>query len=194
MIDRHHFAARALALVSCTAAVMSLSAQVALAARTVPAGSSIQATLNLSLNTKSAYVGQPISMNVQSPYPTNGSGLQGATIYGHVSQVQKAGQGRNPQLELVVDHIKPYGSSSQIPLSAYIDKIAPKQGPNYLTGAAGAAVGMLLGNWLGKTIGTNAGGAVGLAAGFMLASNNKKDITVPGGSDVTVHLTQALSF
>ncbi|HME80961.1 MAG TPA: hypothetical protein VKF82_02680 [Candidatus Eremiobacteraceae bacterium] len=195
MTDRHLLAGRALALISCACATIWSSSSGALAARAViPAGSAIQATLNLSLNTKSAYVGQPISMNVQSPYPSNGAGLQGAIIYGHVAQVQKAGQGRNPQLELVVDHIKSYGSSSQIPISAYIDKIAPKQGPNYLTGAAGAAVGMLLGNWIGKTIGTNAGGAVGLAAGFMLASNNKKDINVSGGSEVTVHLTQALSL
>ncbi|HLN47791.1 MAG TPA: hypothetical protein VK216_05950 [Magnetospirillaceae bacterium] len=193
MSDRRLFAVRALALIAGATAIIWSSGSLA-ARAVIPAGSSIEATLNLSLNTKSAYVGQPISMNVQAPYPSNGGALQGSTIYGHVAQVQKAGQGRNPQLELVVDHIKPSGSSSQIPISAYIDKIAPKQGPNYLTGAAGAAVGMLLGNWLGKTIGTNAGGAVGLAAGFMLASNNKKDINLAGGSEVTVHLAQPLSL
>jgi uncharacterized protein YcfJ len=111
-----------------------------------------------------------------------------------VLEVQKAGQGRNPTLEIEVDHIRLAGRSTNIPLAATISKIAPKQGANVGAGAVGAGAGMLVGNWIGKMVGTNAGGAVGAAAGFMLASNNKQDITIGAGSDVSVQLTQPLTL
>ena len=161
-------------------------------ATTIPSGSTFATTLNLSLNTKSAYVGQPISLLVVQPYPNDATVLQGSKIYGHVTKVQKAGQGRNPELLLALDSIVLAGSTSRTPMHATISKIAPKQGPNVLYGAAGALVGMFLGNWIGKMVGTNAGGAIGAAGGFLLASNNKKDITVPEGSDVSVQLDRSL--
>ncbi|HZV79027.1 MAG TPA: hypothetical protein VFF60_05360 [Candidatus Binatus sp.] len=163
-------------------------------AGTIPSGTTLHTTLNLSLNTKSAYVGQPISLLVTQPYPSGGASLQGSKIYGHVTKVQKAGQGRNPELELTVDSILLAGATQRLPMQAAISKIAPKQGPNVLYGAAGALAGMLVGNWIGKMVGTNAGGAIGVAGGFLLASNNKKDITVPEGSEVSVQLSAPLTL
>jgi len=163
-------------------------------AATIPSGSTLTTTLNLSLNTKSAYVGQPISLLVVAPYPNGATQLAGSKIYGHVTKVQKAGQGRNPELQLALDSIVLAGSTKRTPIHAAISKIAPKQGPNVVYGAAGALIGMLFGNWIGKMVGTNAGGAIGAAGGFLLASNNKKNIEVPEGSAVSVQLSAPLTL
>ena len=168
--------------------------QLPAAAAAIPSGSTLATTLNLSLNTKSAYTGQPISLLVVAPYPDDATQLEGSKIYGHVAKVQKAGQGRNPELELALDSIVLAGSTKRMPIHAAISKIAPKQGPNVLYGAAGALVGMLFGNWVGKMVGTNAGGAIGAAGGFLLASNNKKNIEVPEGSAVSVQLSAPLNL
>lgn len=179
----------ALIVTCCILGAMPVSA-----ATTISSGSTFATTLNLSLNTKSAYVGQPISLLVVQPYPNGATVLQGSKIYGRVVKVQKASQGRNPELQLAVDSILLAGTTNRTPIQAEISKIAPKQGPNYLYGAAGALVGMFVGNWIGKMVGTNAGGAIGAAGGFLLASNNKKDIVVPEGSDVSVQLTQRVAL
>lgn len=163
-------------------------------ATTIPSGATLATTLNLSLNTKSAYVGQPISLLVVQPYPNDATVLHGSKIYGHVTRVQKASQGRNPELELALDSILLAGATKRTPMQATISKIAPKQGPNVVYGAAGALVGMFLGNWIGKMVGTNAGGAIGAAGGFLLASNNKKDIELGEGSAVSVQLAAPLNL
>ncbi len=60
---------------------------------------------------------------------------------------------------------------------------------NVLKEAGGAIAGMAVGNMLGKTIFHVAGGGlVGLAGGFLLAKNNKADVTVSRGSAVRVTL------
>jgi hypothetical protein len=161
------------------------------ASRAVPAGTAITTNLTSSVNTASAQVNQPISLSVKAPVPPGASVFEGATFYGHISQVQKASQGRNPMLELDVDSVRLAGTQTRLPVGATISKIAPSQGPNVGLGAAGAGAGMLLGNWIGKMVGTDVGGAVGAAAGYLLTSNNRQDITVGPGWDISVELLQA---
>jgi hypothetical protein len=43
-------------------------------------------------------------------------------------------------------------------------------------------------------MGTNAGGAIGAAAGLLYGINQRKDITVPAGSEVTFQLKQAVTL
>jgi hypothetical protein len=174
-----------------TIAIETAQAQ---AQSTIPSGAGLTAVTNLDLNSGSAYVGQPVSMTVQPPYPAQGTGLAGAIIYGRVIEAQAAGQGRNAKLELGVDHIKLAGSGTQIPMAAKISKIDVRQGSNIGKEAVGTAAGMLIGNWIGKSLGTNAGGLVGAAGGYMLTSNSKTNFDVPTGSKVTMALTQPLAL
>jgi outer membrane lipoprotein SlyB len=112
-------------------------------------------------------------------------------VYGHVVSAQKAGQGRNPSIELEVDTIR-FANGTKSSLSASIAKIQAKH-LNVVAGAAGAGAGLLLGNWIGKSIGIKGGGLFGAAAGFLLASNNKQNIALPAGSQVSAVLSSSLA-
>ena len=85
-----------------------------------PSGLAINTTLGTYLNSGSAYVGQPVTLSVQQPYPVGASILNGATIYGEVLDVQAAHQGVDPKLEIAINAIKLAGSSIQQPLSAKV--------------------------------------------------------------------------
>jgi len=175
------------------AALLLATMQVAaVASQSVPSGSGMNGTLGNSLDTKSSYAGQPISIAVVSPFPQGISALGGATIYGHVGSVTPGGRGRNPQLSIVLDKIK-FSNGTSSSIGAVVSKLDPKdaQRRRVLLGTAG---GMFLGNWAGKAMfGGSAGGAVGAATGFLLSSNNKQDFHVPAGSPVGVQLTRSLT-
>ena len=173
-----------------TIAIETAAAQ---AKATVPSGAALTAITNLDLKSGSAYVGQPVSMTVQPPYPANGTALAGAIIRGKVLVAQAAGQGRNPKLEISVETVKLAGGS-QLPIAAKISKIDVRQGSNVAKEAVGTAAGMLIGNWIGKSLGTNAGGLVGAAGGYMLTANSKTNFDVPTGSKVMMELTQPLAL
>ena len=158
----------------------------------IPSGQAVTAILNHDLNSGSAQVGDAVSMTVQPPYPVGGAALAGAIITGRVIVAQPAGQGRNPKLEIEVDHVKYAGSGAMAPISAKISKIDVNQGSNVAKEAVGAGAGMLIGNWIGKSLGTNAGGAIGAVGGYLLTANSKTNFDVPTGSKVYMDLTQAL--
>jgi hypothetical protein len=160
----------------------------------IPNGSTINATINKDVNTRSAYVGQPILLNVQPPYPGGDVLLTGAVLSGKVVDVQAGAQGTNPRLEIVIDSIRLSGTSVDQPISANIVKIEANRGSNVAKEAGGTLAGMLLGNWIGKTVGTNQGGAAGAIAGYLLTSNSKTNIDVPAGSLVVLQLTNTLAL
>lgn len=173
-------------------ALVLLAAPVASRAATVSAGNGLNGTLNVALDTKASYSGEPVSISVVGPYPGGVSGLAGATIYGHVGQVVPGGRGRNPELSIILDSIK-FSNGTKTSIGAVVNKLEPKKDKRgrVLLGTAG---GMFLGNWAGKAMfGGSAGGAVGAATGFLLSSNNKSDFHVPAGSPVGVQLTRSLS-
>src|SRR5271165_5426951 len=161
----------------------------ALASQTVPSGSGLNGSLNVALDTKSSYAGQPVSITVVGPYPNGISALAGATVYGHVGSVVPGGRGTNPQLSIILDKIR-FSNGSSESLGAVVNHLDPQKDKRgrVLLGTAG---GMFLGNWAGKALfGGSAGGA---ATGFLLSSNNKSDFHVPAGSPVGVQLTRSLS-
>ena len=173
-------------------ALALLAVPVASRATTISAGNGLNGTLNVALDTKSSYAGEPVSISVVGPYPGGASGLAGAIVYGHVGQVVPGGRGRNPELSIILDSIK-FSNGSKPSIGAVVNKLEPKKDRRgrVLLGTAG---GMFLGNWAGKALfGGNAGGAVGAATGFLLSSNNKGDFHVPAGSPVGMQLTRALS-
>lgn len=165
---------------------------IATAKRTVPAGTTMNATLNHTLSSKSAYVGEPVSMAVQQPAPD--PSLDGATVIGKVIEAAPASQGRNPKLEISVNGIKLANSGSTLPMAAKIVKIDITQKSNAVNEAAGAVGGMVVGNILGKWLGTNAGGALGAAGGYVLTSNAKQDLSVPAGALVGLQLLEPLAL
>lgn len=151
------------------------------------AGSDLNGTIMQSLSSNSAVVGQ--SVVLRQVVSADGSRrVNGATLYGTVTEVTKANQGRPGSIGMYFSRlVLPNGQ--QFAVSARPTAMQTKTKSNAGKEAAGALLGMFAGNMIGKTIfHTNIGGAAGAAGGFLLAKNNRQDITVPQYSVVTVHL------
>ena len=79
-------------------AALALVPQVAFAA--ISPGTQLVGTLDTSLNSKDAQVGQTFTMSGVHSADNN---ITGATVYGHVISVQRAAQGTPGKIELGVD-------------------------------------------------------------------------------------------
>ncbi len=163
-------------------------------AATLPAGSTITAHLSSSdLNSKNAYVGQPFSMTVVQPYPNGDSSYAGATLYGHVSNVVSASQGRKAQLGLSFDRIVLRNGTTARVYGHLIAADMHEENRNTTRTVVTTVGGMIVGNYIGKHIGTNLGGLVGAAGGYLLGSNYKAQIYIQHNAQAEVQLDHSLT-
>ncbi|MBD5607046.1 MAG: hypothetical protein IAI48_18465, partial [Candidatus Eremiobacteraeota bacterium] len=94
----------------------------ATAAVTIDRGSTIVTHLSTpDIRTNKTQVGDAFHAHVIAPYATKY--LRGAVVYGHVSAVRSAGQGRTAQLSLSLDSVV-FSDGQQAPISAYSTSIA----------------------------------------------------------------------
>jgi hypothetical protein len=150
-------------------------------------GVQLTGTIDQSLNSGSAQIGQRVSVsNVASP----DNNINGATLYGHVDDVQAASQGRAGRIEITWDKLVTR-SRNAYAISARTVSMKVNTKNNTLNEAGGAVAGMILGNVLGKAVGTNAGGAVGAAGGYLYGHNAKQNVTIPANSLVTIQVLRA---
>ena len=164
------------------ACATAISAQAALTS-----GSLLNGTISQAYSSNHAYVGEPVVLrNVTSD---DGSGsVSSGTLYGTVSSVQKAGQGRPGRIAFRFTRLVT-GSGATYAVNTSVTKMKANTKNNTLKEAGGALAGMLVGNMIGKTLfHLGGGGLVGAAGGFLLAKNNKEDINVPAGSIVQVQV------
>jgi hypothetical protein len=148
-------------------------------------GMELTGTLGTSLDSKTATVGEPVDLtNVTA---ANGS-INGAALLGTVVDVQHPGPGRNAQIMLHFDTLQmPDGSTT--PIDGIVVSMKIKTKSNAAKELGGAVVGMLVGNALGKTLlGVSGGGIVGAFGGYLVAKDDRTDITIPVNSGVTVRL------
>ncbi len=161
---------------------------VAAAAQPAP-GTSLNGTLQQSLDTKSVEVGQPVTLtNVSS---ANGSGaIVGARLAGEVTKVVRAGQRRTAQLQIRFTRLR-LADGASYDVDGAVTGMKANTKNNALKEVGGALGGLIVGNVLGKAVGVNGGGLVGAAGGFLLAKNSKENMSVGAGSVVTVQLQSA---
>lgn len=174
---RHLLAAAAFAGALATVTASAIAAPVA--------GSQYAGVITTSVSTANAYVGEPITLtHVYSP----GAGINGATMYGTVTKVVRAGQGRPAQLQMTFTRLTlPSGASYAI--AGVVTGMQANTKNNALKEAGGAVAGMIVGNIIGKTIfHASGGGLIGAAGGFLIAKNNRENMSVPAGSAVRVTL------
>jgi hypothetical protein len=148
-------------------------------------GMELTGVLGTSLDSKTATVGEPIDLtNVTA---ANGS-INGASLLGTVVDVQHPGPGRNAQIMLHFDTLQmPDGSTT--PIDGIVVSMKIKTKSNAAKELGGAVVGMLVGNALGKTLlGVSGGGIVGAFGGYLVAKDDRTDITIPANTGVTVRL------
>jgi hypothetical protein len=146
-------------------------------------GSKMVGTIDRTINSKSAQVGTPF---ILSNAHTTNYDINGATVYGHVSEVERAGQGRKAKISLAVDKVNTR-SGNIYQIHGYTSNVQVNTKSNAGKEVGGAAGGALIGGLIGHT----AGAIIGGAGGFLLAKNSRENVTIPEGSIVTVQITQA---
>lgn len=161
---------------------------VAAAAQPAP-GTTLNGTIQQSLDTKSVEVGQPVTLT--SVTSADGSGaIVGARLSGEVTKVVRAGQGRAAQLQLRFSRLR-LANGASYAVDGVVTGMKATTKNNALKEVGGALGGMIVGNVLGKAVGLNGGGIVGAAGGFLLAKNSKENMSIPAGSVVTVQIQSA---
>ena len=158
-----------------TAAPLTASAQ-------IPPGTTLVGTLNQSIDTKSAEPGQPFVINNAH---TSDYNINGATIYGHVASVQHAGQGTPGKIRLSVDKVNSR-NGHVYDVEGYASGVQVETKSNALKELGGAAAGALVGGLLGHGVGA----LIGAGAGALYAKNNRQNVTIPQGSQVTIEVVR----
>jgi outer membrane lipoprotein SlyB len=150
-----------------------------------PPGTELTGVLGTALDSKSAYVGESVTLaNVAS----SDGAIAGATLSGAVTNVVTAGQGRNAQIEIYFDTLQLRGGTVY-PVDGVVAQMQVNTKSNTLKEVGGALAGMLAGNAIAKTVlGVSGGGIVGAVGGFLIAKDNRSDISVPADTTVTVRL------
>jgi outer membrane lipoprotein SlyB len=151
---------------------------------TLASGATVNAKINQTIDSGSAYAGQKFTMSVVAPYPQNKGAFAGATLYGHVTKVVKAGQGTNAELGFAIDRmVLPNGDAGRPVLM--VQSQETQHHNNTVTIALAGLAGMAVGNWIGKAVfNSNAGGAVGAIAGVLYAANSRTNVSLRQGSEV----------
>jgi hypothetical protein len=172
----------AIALTAAAVAFIPLAASAA-----ISPGTELVGTIDQNLSSNNVVVGQRFTMsNVHS----QDNNVTGAVIYGHVDDVQAAGQGRPGKISLAFDTVKTR-SGNTYALTGRATAVDVKTKSNAVNEAGGAVAGMIVGNILGKKLGTNMGGLLGAAGGYLYAKNAKQNVTIPQNSTVTVQVLTA---
>lgn len=158
-----------------------------MAAAAISPGTTLTGTLDQSISSKDAQVGQSFTI---SNAHTSDYNINGATIYGHVVSVQRAGQGTPGKVELAIDKVNTR-SGNVYQASGYVTDAAEVTKSNATKEGVGAIAGAVLGNILTRGGGKMGGTVAGAAAGYILAKNNRENVTIGAGTNINVQLSSA---
>jgi hypothetical protein len=162
---------------------------------TLAKGDTVNLSMQSTLDTGSAYVGERFTARVVPPYPEGDTDLANAVASGEVVKVTPAGQGRNPELLLNFSTIT-LANGSSYPINAEVTGAGTTQqqknaGHTVLTTLGG----LIAGNVIGKVIfhaATGIGGLIGAAGGFLIGQNKKSNVTLSPGANIQLTLTRPL--
>lgn len=175
-------------LLAVAALALSVVSITGVAGATPPAGTQLAGVITQSVDTSSAVVGQSV---VLRHVADQAGDISGATLYGRVTQVVRAGQGTPAKLQMrFTKLVLPSGATYAV--NGIVSGMQANTKNNTLKEAGGALAGMIVGNILGKTVlHASGGGLLGAAGGFLIAKNNRQNMSVPAGSAVKVTLRSA---
>ena len=181
------------------AAIFGLVAPIAASAAnlTLATNTQLNVTIDQTLDSHTAQVGDGFTAHVQPPYPFDNQTLAGAIVVGHLVRVQHAGQGTKPEIDIKFDQLKLRDGRSG-PIDASVVSAQPQtQQKNGARVAEYTIGGMLVGNAIAKTVlgsGAKGGGIAGAAGGFLLGNNYKADIQFPQGSAMTIKMNHTVAI
>jgi len=174
MLFSRSFKAAALAVIT---AFVPLAAAAAIAP-----GSQLSGQLDRVIDSGSANVGDPFRMTDVS---SEDGSITGATVYGHVAEVRRAGQGTRPQLQLAFDRLVS-ASGRTYRLNARVTGMTVKTKNNTCREVLGTVGGALLGGLIGHGVGA----AIGAGGGYLYTKNDRTNVSVPAGSTVNIQVTR----
>jgi len=109
-------------------------------------------------------------------------------MYGTITHVVRAGQGRSAQIQMTFNRLR-LANGTTYAINGVVTGMQANTKSNAVKEAGGAVAGMLVGNMLLKTIfHASGGGLLGAAGGYLIAKNNRENMTIPAGSVVRVEL------
>ncbi|HEY4441465.1 MAG TPA: hypothetical protein VGN14_13485 [Candidatus Elarobacter sp.] len=150
----------------------------------------IQGSLEQTINSKTAQVGDPFVLDVTGPYPNDDQRYAGAKVYGHVASVTHAGGMKKGAVQLAFDRLTLADGTTASLQGQVLSLDAQGNRANTTSKAIiGGAVGQVLGNFIGKHIGTDIGGAVGMIGGAIVGAATGQNVQVPQGSTVALKTT-----
>ena len=156
----------------------------------LPSSTVITGTLEQTINSRTAVVGDAFVLDVQPPFPMDDPRYQGARVYGHVAQVSHAGGMRKGGVNLAFDRLTLMDGTTAALQGQVLSLDAQGNKSNSTAKTiVGAVVGQVFGNYVGKHIGTDVGGAIGAVGGAILAANSGQNVQVPQGSTVSMKTT-----
>ncbi|MGC2130545.1 MAG: hypothetical protein WA629_10645 [Candidatus Aquilonibacter sp.] len=170
-----------------TALIALLFASMGAANAALTQGTLLDGTIDANYSSNHAYAGQSVTVSHVRSDDASGS-VHNGTLYGYVSSVQKAGQGKPGKIAFRFTELV-NGNGARYNIDSRVTNVNVSTKSNAGKEAGGALAGMLVGNAIGKTLfGGSAGGAIGAAGGFLLAKNNRQDVNVTEGSYIQVEL------
>lgn len=161
----------------------------------VPAGTDVFATLQQTLDTRTAKAGDAVVMTVTGVIPPSApdaEALQGATIRGHVQQAYAATPTKKAYIGILFDTIT-LADGRTFPYPAKIVALQKKKSVNVAQAAGEMLVGMVVGNMLFKSVGSPAGGAIGAMGGVVYASQMAQNFKIPSSSTVKMRTTDIIA-
>ncbi len=174
--------------------VLPIAASATTASVELNAGSMVTSSINSTIDSGSAHVGDKFTMTVLTPYPGNNGAYTNAKLYGHVTRVVSASQGTNPALEFNIDRMV-LTNGRQAPVSMMLQSQATQRHNNLGNIAITAVGGMIVGNMLSKTLfKSSLGGPAGLIAGALYANNKKTNVSLRQGSVVVTEVRNSVAL
>jgi hypothetical protein len=168
------------------------------AGSTLPAGTAIPVSIDQTVSSKDAKLGQPVEGSVARAVTVNGQVVipKGSHVKLVVSSVQASGRLSTPgKLWLRVKSVNVHDKTYTIATSSAGRTMSGKgkRDAGFIAGGAGAGavIGALAGGGKGAAIGAAAGAGAGTAGA---AATGKKDVVFPAETRLTFRTRQAITI